>query len=126
MSERDEAIVKRFAIKEEDYPEVDTTVEISQWGTSKEQDYEFQIAFNIVAEGAKKISERQVDDLFLAIGYTMQDSELEAIFERCLREPDGLFTCDILLEGKISEDASNTRKLLRTSQLDNRSDTSSY
>ena len=126
MNERDEAIVKRFAIKEEDCPEVDTTVEISQWGTSKEQDYEFQIAFSIVAEGAKKISERQVDDLFLAIGYTMQDSELEAIFERCLREPDGLFTCDVLLEGKISEDASNTRKLLCTSQLDNRSDTSSY
>ena len=102
MSERDEAIVKRFAIKEEDYPPVDTTVEISQWGTSKEQDYEFQTAFNIVADGAKKIGGRQVDDLFLAIGYTMQDSELEAIFERCLPEPDGLFTCDVLLEGEKS------------------------
>ena len=78
MTERDEAIVKRFAIKEEDYLEVDTTVEISQWGTSKEQDYEFQIAFALVAEGAKKINERQVDEVFLAIGYTMQDAELES------------------------------------------------
>jgi hypothetical protein len=101
MTERDEAIVKRFAIKEEDYLEVDNTLEISQWGTSKEQDYEFQIAFALVAEGAKKINERQVDELFLAIGYTMQDAELESIFERCLREDDGLFTCDVLLECEL-------------------------
>lgn len=100
MNDRDEAIVNRFAIKEEDYPPVDTTVEISQWGTSKEQDYEFQTAFSIVADGAKRIGERQVDDIFLAIGYTMQDVELEAIFDKCLREDDGLFTCDVLLEGK--------------------------
>lgn len=101
MGDRNEAIVKRFAISEENYVEVDNTFEISQWGTTKEQDYEFQIAFDLVAEGEKKINIRQVDDLFLAIGYTMQDSELENIFDKCLPEPDEKFTCDVLLEGKF-------------------------
>ena len=100
MGDRNEAIVRRFAISEENYVEVDNTFEISQWGSTKEQDYEFQIAFDLVAEGEKKINIRQVDDLFLAIGYTMQDSELENIFDKCLPEPDGKFTCDVLLEGK--------------------------
>ena len=101
MGDRNEAIVRRFAVREEDYIDVDNTVEISQWGTSKEQDYEFQIAFDLVAEGEKKINLRQVDDLFLALGYTMQDSELENIFDKCLPEPDGKFTCDVLLEGRF-------------------------
>ena len=102
MNEQDEAIVRRFGLQEENLIAVDNTIAVSEWGASKEQIYEFQIAFDIVGDGAKQINEQQVNDLFLAIGYTMQDFELEILFQKCIRGEGGTFTCEVLLEGLSS------------------------
>ena len=99
MNEQDEAIVRRFGLQEENFIAVDSTIVANEWGASKEQIYEFQIAFDIVGDGAKQINEQQVNDLFLAIGYTMQDFELEILFQKCIRGEGGTFTCEVLLEG---------------------------
>ena len=99
MNEQDVAIVRRFGLQEKCFLEVDDTIVVSEWGTSKQQIYEFQTAFDIVSEGERQINESQVSDLFLAIGYTMQDSELESLFQKCVRGADGLFTLDAPLEG---------------------------
>lgn len=54
-----------------------------------------------MAEGQSGLNDRQVSDLFLSIGYTVQDSELEEkIFNNCVRDQDQTFTYDVLSEGE--------------------------
>mmetsp|Transcript_6601 Transcript_6601/g.6727 ORF Transcript_6601/g.6727 Transcript_6601/m.6727 type:complete len:219 (-) Transcript_6601:498-1154(-) len=98
VSRLDEAIVKRFSMREEDFVEADDPLEASQWGATKLQKFEFQLAFNMIAEGESGLNDRQVSDLFLAIGYIVQDSELEIFFEACVRTEDQTFTIEVLLE----------------------------
>ena len=107
MNEQDEAIVRRFALQEEDFIAVDNTIKANEWGASKEQIYEFQTAFDIVGEGAKQLNEQQVNDLFLAIGYTMQDTELEILFQKCVRGEGGTFTYEVLLEGILGNNTES-------------------
>jgi hypothetical protein len=54
----------------------------------------------MIAEGESGLNDRQVSDLFLAIGYIVQDSELETFFDACVRSEDQTFTIEVLLEGE--------------------------
>jgi hypothetical protein len=54
----------------------------------------------MIAEGESGLNDRQVSDLFLAIGYIVQDSKLETFFEACVRTEDQTFTIEVLLEGE--------------------------
>ena len=128
MNEQDEAIVRRFGtLGENTFVEVDSTIEVSEWGASKEQIYEFQTAFDIVSEGEKEVNENQVSDIFLAIGYTMQDAELELLFSKCVRSATGLFTYEVLVEGtserifckKYSEEHSVTGEIIEGRKIEN-------
>jgi hypothetical protein len=55
----------------------------------------------MIAEGESGLNDRQVNDLFLAIGFTVQDSELEIFFDAMVRTEDQTFTVEVLLEGEI-------------------------
>ena len=76
-------------------------------GLSTEQVFEFRLAFDIVAEEYSPgitydsesvgIPEDRIHDVFLALGYTMMDHDMEFILENSY-PTDGLYTCDELLE----------------------------
>lgn len=40
----------------------------------------------------------KVSDLFLALGFTLQDSDVEEFLEHCQPDKDGNYLCDTLLE----------------------------
>lgn len=68
---------------------------------TSQQEYEFKIAFSVVV-GAKdvvsdeKLSVDQLDDVFMAIGITMQDSDLEYIIESVELDGEGMISYEEL------------------------------
>lgn len=77
-------------------------------GLSSEQAFEVRVAFDIVAEeykpgstrnaGGATIPAEKVFDVFLAIGYTMMDSDIELMLSGAIPGADGNFTCDDLID----------------------------
>ena len=92
-----EEVVNRFALPLEDY-EVDETEEVKPFGASAEQQHEFRLAFSVVSKGKETISATQINDLFLALGYTLQDNDLQTFIDNCVTDSSGKYPCDNMLE----------------------------
>lgn len=77
-------------------------------GISSEQAFEFKIAFDIVAEefepgfssdpNGAGIPQDRISDVFLALGYTLMDYDMDFIIENSFPTADNLFLCTDLLE----------------------------
>ena len=77
-------------------------------GLSAEQSFEFKIAFDLVAEEYQpgitsdpdnvSIPEEKIPDVFLALGLTMMDHDLEYIIENSYPNAQGLYMCADLIE----------------------------
>ena len=93
-----EDIVNRFAQSLEDY-NIDETEEIPKFGCSPEQAHELRLCFDIVSEGKDSITEDQISDVFLGLGFTLQDEDIETIKSNCTRDENGHFSCETILEG---------------------------
>lgn len=77
-------------------------------GLSSEQAFEVRVAFDIVAEeykpgstrnaGGATIPAEKVFDVFLAIGHTMMNSDIDLMLSGAIPGADGNFTCDDLID----------------------------
>jgi Ca2+-binding EF-hand superfamily protein len=98
MAEIDnEDVVKRFTLPIEDYT-VDETEEIKPFGATLEQQHEMRLAFELISDGNENISASQIDDLFLSIGYTLQESELATLIDQLTPDEYGKYTAEVLVD----------------------------
>jgi len=67
-------------------------------GCTQYQDYEFKVAFRVVQEVGDAMPAEKVSDLFLTLGYTLQDNDVDEFLEHCQPDKDGNYLCDTLLE----------------------------
>ena len=70
---------------------------------SKEEEFNFRVAFSIIADKDTcslddAISEDDLADVFYAIGYTVQDSDVEALRNLCEISDDGMILVDSALQ----------------------------
>ena len=92
-----EEVVNRFSLPLEEY-EVDETEEIKPFGASPEQQHEYRLAFSIVSRGKDTVTAAQINDVYLALGYTLQVSDLETVVGNCVPDDSGRYPCDNTLE----------------------------
>ena len=70
------------------------------FGLTRNQEFELNMAFRVVAgEGVEVISEEQIDDVFMALGYTLQPADLDVIISNCVTDNDGNYSYSGLVEG---------------------------
>jgi Ca2+-binding EF-hand superfamily protein len=68
-------------------------------GLTTVQNFELIEAFKVIAgEGQSTIPEDKISDLFDAIGYTLQESDITWIINNTTAQKDGTYICDMLAE----------------------------
>jgi hypothetical protein len=92
-----EEVVNRFALPLEEY-DIDETEEIKPFGANAEQQHEYRLAFAIVSRGKESITAAQINDVYVALGYTLQVSDLETIVDNCVPDDSGRYPCENTLE----------------------------
>ena len=79
--------------------EVEETEHVADLGLTAAQQFEIQEAFKIIAgEGNSTIPEDKVSDLFDAVGYTLQESDIKWILSKTSAQKDGTYLCEMLSE----------------------------
>jgi hypothetical protein len=63
-----EEIVKRFSIVDDS-----STSDDAGFGASKDQLFEFKLAFRMIAKGNDSVSYAGVNDIFLSLGFTLPE-----------------------------------------------------
>jgi len=89
----------------------DKTFERMALGMSKDQEFEFRMAFRVIANAnappdfdphisppIEAIEGRLVGDVFLALGFVFQDSDVEELLETSITDKNGNYTLDSLME----------------------------
>ena len=90
-------VVARFSKPLEEY-EVDETEELKPFGANPKQQHEYRLAFYIVSKGKETIPAEKINDIYLALGYTLQDTDLAIIIDNCVPDDSGKYPCENTLE----------------------------